>query len=251
MSVDWFTVAAQIVNFLILVWLLKRFLYKPVLTTMHNRQQKVQDELEQAATLAKSAEKEKKHYLDLQEEVRELSKNELHKARLEADDLRKNLFQEVEAEAETARVRWQAELAREKALFLMQASVQIGEQFQRLAKSAFRDLADENLEKGMVSHFCRLLAKDETEPDFSRQFKNFDELRVGTAFPLSSDSKKTLREVLWLRLKNQPEIDFQIDPTLIAGILVSSNDHKMEWNMHQYLDDFQTEMESFFSKDNN
>ncbi|NLX99005.1 MAG: hypothetical protein GXY83_22905 [Rhodopirellula sp.] len=31
MPIDWFTVAAQVVNFLILVWLLKRFLYKPIL----------------------------------------------------------------------------------------------------------------------------------------------------------------------------------------------------------------------------
>ena len=65
MSVNWFTVAAQIVNFLILVWLLKRFLYKPVLTVMNKRQQKIKDELEQAATLAKTAEKEKKRYLSL------------------------------------------------------------------------------------------------------------------------------------------------------------------------------------------
>ena len=46
MSVNWFTVAAQIVNFLILVWLLKKFLYKPVLTAMDKRQKKVRAELE-------------------------------------------------------------------------------------------------------------------------------------------------------------------------------------------------------------
>ena len=30
MLIDWFTVAAQVVNFLVLMWLLKRFLYKPI-----------------------------------------------------------------------------------------------------------------------------------------------------------------------------------------------------------------------------
>ena len=130
MSVNWFTVAAQIVNFLILVWLLKKFLYKPVLTAMSNRQQKVQDELEQAAKLAETAEKEKKRYLALQEEARNRGKEELLQARREADALRKKLFQEVESEAEAARVRRQDELSREKSLFLKQAGAQVAEQFQ-------------------------------------------------------------------------------------------------------------------------
>jgi F-type H+-transporting ATPase subunit b len=38
MLIDWFTVAAQAINFLILVWLLKRFLYKPVLNAVDARE---------------------------------------------------------------------------------------------------------------------------------------------------------------------------------------------------------------------
>jgi F-type H+-transporting ATPase subunit b len=34
MLIDWFTVGAQALNFLILVWLMKRFLYKPILTPL-------------------------------------------------------------------------------------------------------------------------------------------------------------------------------------------------------------------------
>jgi len=251
MSVDWFTIAAQIVNFLILVWLLKKFLYKPVLTAMDNRQQKVRAELAQAETLARSAEKEKKQYLALQEEARELGKKELQQARQDADDLRKNLFQAVEAEAEAAHVRWQNELAREKKLFLKQASAQVAAQFHRLAQSAFRDLADENLEESIVSRFCALISSHDTNQDFFRQLQNTDELQISTAFPLTSSSQEALREVLWLRLATQPEIYFLHEPTLIAGILLFSNDHKLEWNIHQYLDDFQDELEKVLAKDNN
>ena len=107
MSIDWFTVAAQIINFLILVWLLKKFLYKPVLTAMDNRQQKVKAELEQAVALALTAEKEKKQYLALQEEARERGKEELRRARRDAETLREKLFQEIKAEAKAAHVRLQ------------------------------------------------------------------------------------------------------------------------------------------------
>jgi F-type H+-transporting ATPase subunit b len=37
MLIDWFTVGAQVLNFLILVWLLKRFLYGPILDAIDAR----------------------------------------------------------------------------------------------------------------------------------------------------------------------------------------------------------------------
>ena len=45
MLIDWFTVAAQAVNFLILVWLLKRFLYKPVLAAIDEREKRIATQL--------------------------------------------------------------------------------------------------------------------------------------------------------------------------------------------------------------
>ena len=48
MLIDWFTVAAQVANFLILVWLLKRFLYKPVLTAIDEREKRIADQLQEA-----------------------------------------------------------------------------------------------------------------------------------------------------------------------------------------------------------
>ena len=40
MKINWFTVIAQLVNFLILVWLMKRFLYKPILNAIDEREKK-------------------------------------------------------------------------------------------------------------------------------------------------------------------------------------------------------------------
>jgi F-type H+-transporting ATPase subunit b len=41
MLIDWFTVGAQALNFLILVWLLKRFLYKPILDAIDAREKRI------------------------------------------------------------------------------------------------------------------------------------------------------------------------------------------------------------------
>ncbi len=48
MLIDWFTVGAQALNFLILVWLMKRFLYKPILNAIDAREKKIAAELADA-----------------------------------------------------------------------------------------------------------------------------------------------------------------------------------------------------------
>jgi F-type H+-transporting ATPase subunit b len=48
MLIDWFTVAAQVLNFVILVWLMKRFLYKPILHSIDEREKQVAAELSNA-----------------------------------------------------------------------------------------------------------------------------------------------------------------------------------------------------------
>ena len=48
MSVNWFTVAAQVVNFLILVWLLHRFLYGPIIAAMDRRERRIAERLQDA-----------------------------------------------------------------------------------------------------------------------------------------------------------------------------------------------------------
>ena len=68
MLIDWFTVAAQAVNFLILVWLLKRFLYKPVLAAIDEREKRIATQLQDAEKKKAEALKEQTDFLHKNEE---------------------------------------------------------------------------------------------------------------------------------------------------------------------------------------
>src|ERR1700687_1327815 len=58
MLIDWFTVGAQTLNFIILVWLLKRFLYKPILNAVDAREKRIAAELADADAKKAEAQKE-------------------------------------------------------------------------------------------------------------------------------------------------------------------------------------------------
>jgi F-type H+-transporting ATPase subunit b len=60
--IDWYTVAAQALNFLILVWLLKRFLYQPVLDAIGAREQRIAMQLADAASKEAAATKEREQF---------------------------------------------------------------------------------------------------------------------------------------------------------------------------------------------
>jgi F-type H+-transporting ATPase subunit b len=59
MQINWFTVIAQVINFLLLVWLLKRFLYKPILKAIDEREGKIASQIKDAEEKEKTAKKEK------------------------------------------------------------------------------------------------------------------------------------------------------------------------------------------------
>ena len=62
MLIDWFTVAAQALNFLILVWLMKRYLYQPILNAIASREQLISGELKDADTKKAEAQKERENF---------------------------------------------------------------------------------------------------------------------------------------------------------------------------------------------
>jgi len=103
MLIDWFTVLAQIVNFLILIFLLKRFLYGPITKAMEEREKKIATAVEQANSAEKKAKQhseelamEKQIFLEAREQILAEAKREIHtwqgntlkEARLEVEDLR-------------------------------------------------------------------------------------------------------------------------------------------------------------------
>ena len=62
MLIDWFTVGAQAINFILLVWLLKHFLYKPILNALETREKRIATELAQAGETKTEAQKLQAEY---------------------------------------------------------------------------------------------------------------------------------------------------------------------------------------------
>ena len=101
MLIDWFTVAAQIVNFLILVWLLKHFLYKPILDAIDAREKRIAAELADADAKRADAGKERTDFENKNKAFDEQRSALLGKATDEAKTERERLIDETKKYAES------------------------------------------------------------------------------------------------------------------------------------------------------
>ena len=108
MELDWSTFTLEVINFLILVWLLKRFLYQPVLTIIEQRRQKIEAELAQAMKGQQEAQALKDQYearlADWQQEKRGL----LEQQEQQMAGERSKRLQQLDAELEQQRLKHQA-----------------------------------------------------------------------------------------------------------------------------------------------
>src|ERR1700722_17887094 len=115
MLIDWFTVGAQLLNFLILVWLLKRFLYKPILDAVDAREKRIAAELADAAAKQAAAGKERD---DFQDKSRALDLQRSAMLAQAADDAkteRERLLAQARKEADGLRTQQQVALRDDQA----------------------------------------------------------------------------------------------------------------------------------------
>ena len=100
MLIDWFTVGAQALNFIILVWLMKRFLYKPILNAVDARERRIAAELADADAKEAEAQKERDEFRRKNEEFDQQRAALLSKATEEAKAERQRLLDDARKAAD-------------------------------------------------------------------------------------------------------------------------------------------------------
>src|ERR1017187_9836039 len=157
MPIDWFTIGAQALNFLILVWLMKRFLYQPILDAIDAREKRIAAELADAAAKKAEAQKDRDEFQYKNEEFDRQRAALLSQATDEAKAERQRLLGEARKAADTLSAKRQ-ETLRNDAHNLNQA---ISRRTQRevfaIARKALTDLATTSLEERLGEVFTRRL----------------------------------------------------------------------------------------------
>ncbi len=236
MLIDWPTVFFQIVNFGILIWLLKRFLYKPILRNMDKREQRIADRLEKAREREREASREQEAFRRKNQELEDKRRELIREAEEEAGNKRDKLVEQARKEADQMRQSWKEALAREKEAFLRDLSRRAGESVFQAMDKALADLSDTNLQKQLVGVFAeKLRSTDEaTRGRMKEALSDGQPLTVRSAFALSGEGREKIVRASRDVLGAEPET-FETEPGMIAGVALEVGGREISWSVGDYL----------------
>lgn len=240
MQIDWFTFAAQIVNFLILVWLLKRFLYGPIVNAMAEREEHIAEQFASAREREETAETEAAKYREKQEELEALREDRIEDAEREAHERRNELIEEARDEVHGLEEQWREALRRERETFLQELSHRASRETIALARRALQDLAHADLEAEVIRVFTermRSLDEDRQQVLVEAVEANPGDVTVHTAFELDTDQKEALTDTLKGITGTDPAPDFERDEGVGLGIELRVGGHKIAWSLDSYISD--------------
>lgn len=246
MQIDWITTGAQIVNFLILVFLLRHFLYRPLIAAMDRREQRIADRLEEARKREDEADAAAREYRRRQRELERKRDELLAQARETADAERRRLVDEAREQVAQMRHRWQRDLEREQHDFLAGLMKQAGLGIMRVALRALRDLADRDLEQQLIAVFLRRL-EELGEAERNALTGGNGPLRITTSFTLDPERRSALAEAMRERLGESSEFHFEHSPDLICGIELRRGGIKVGWTVAEYLQNLETRFAELLS----
>ena len=240
MLIDWFTVAAQVVNFLILLALLKYFLFDRVTQVMEKRKRLIVDRFDEAEEKEEAAEDKRKEYDKMKRELEKSRESRMREAEEEAAKRREDLLEEARRESESMRQKWRESLESEKESFCREFGRNAIRQVCSTAQRALADLADANLENQAVAVF---LARFAGLDDGALPESIDNPPRIASGFDLSEDQRQKIIRTLSARRPDYPELRFETDPDLIFGVELLAGGKKISWNGRQYLKDLREHME--------
>lgn len=248
MPIDWFTVVAQILNFIVLVWILKRFLYQPVLRAIAERQVRVQKSLTDASALKEEATAQ---MAKLEIERRELTEGReaaIREAQSEGKAERQRLTEEAHTEFEVARKRWRNALAREQDEFQRELSEQAHVEVIAIADKLLRDLSDTDLQERILTKFLQMIDGLNAEERAKLQASDGGTAVVRSAFELPIERRKAIESATRKILGETAPIEFETKPSLGCGIELSVDGQKIAWTLDNYLHSLDTWVREFVSR---
>ncbi len=219
MRLEWSTIALQTINFVVLVWLLQRFLYKPVLRMIDARRAELTRQYDEA----KAAEQQAKAGLTEVEAERTNIAAEreatLKAAAAQGEEAAKARRAQAEREAAALFEGMRNKLAMERDKALSEArklALDLGTDIAR------RLLVETPVEPGAEAWLQRIERYLGALPDgdraaLVRQFEGGGTLSVVTASPLAAEAIETWRGRLQRSLGDRTAIAFEVNPDLIAG----------------------------------
>jgi F-type H+-transporting ATPase subunit b len=239
MQINWFTVIAQVINFLILVWLLKRYLYKPILDAIDEREKKIVAQIADADAKKAEALKEQDEFKQKNVQFDQEKKSMMDKAVADTNAERTKLLETARNDADALRTKQEKAVAEKEEALNRDIAVKVQQGVFDMARKTLADIASVSLEEQAANNFIKRLddLKIDEKAQFTAAFKpGANPATVRSAFVLTDKQQENIKNAIDKIIGTGWQGQFRVEPALISGIELSANGYKLGWTVSGYLD---------------
>jgi len=242
MLIDWFTVGAQVLNFVVLVWLMKRFLYQPVLDAIAAREKRIADQIAAATAKETLAATERKTFEDKNKAFDEQRAELLGKATADAKAEGQRLAEQAQKAAEALAAQRLQSLATQAAHLQQSIAGRAAHEVFAVARKTLADLADATMEEHMVKVFMQRLSAlppDAMDPFGAALKQATDPALVRSRFELPADQQAAIQNAINVSFSADVPLRFETATDAVCGIELLAGGQKLAWTIDEYLRDFE------------
>ncbi len=237
MKINWFTIIAQIINFIILVWLLKKLLYKPVLNAISNRKNE-RESLLKSAELKMAEAKQMQNDLQKKNEDLENHKGDLlKKIGQEIEEEKKKRLMEVYKMSDQLKDHLTKSIKEETEQYIDELVNRVESEVFYISKKVLKDLSSLNLQEVVTQNFIERLNNIDSvkSENLTGNSGIADQIAiVKSAYEINSSLKEQIGTIV-KRIADINEIHYEIEPDLICGVELIINGYRVAWSIKDYL----------------
>jgi F-type H+-transporting ATPase subunit b len=238
MLIDWFTLGVQVLNFVILVMLMKHFLYQPILNSIDIREKLIAATLSDADKKHRAAVKERDVFRHKIEEIDQQRDSLFNQATNEVKAEGDRLLTEANKTADAVSAKRQEMLKVDVKNLNKAIEIKTQQEVFAISRLVLSDLASTTLEERMCDLFTqRLQAMEEKEKKlFTAAFKDTSKpALIRTTFDLPEAQRSAIQNAFNKTVSAAIKFQFETAPDIISGIELTANGQKLAWNIADYL----------------
>lgn len=239
MLIDALTVVAQIVNFLVLVWLLKKFLYRRIIDAIDAREQRIAASLAEAADREKAASGQLAAYQARLKDFEQQHASMLAQARSEAEKQYAGMMDKARDGIRALEAQWREELERERTTLLSDFRRRVAAEVVDLTRRTLQDLTCLDVQECAVRAFLEQL---HTLGDDVRRSLAQGDLLVRAPFELPEETRLRIRQAMEDHLQAPVRLRFERAPGLGLGLELRGSGWRIGWNSESYLEALQEDL---------
>ena len=233
-----YTIIAQLINFSVLLFILNKFLYKPILKTMDKRREDIKNKIEETQNKLEESDKLKEEYFN---KLQEVEKENIALRKQALEDIKKfkdSELQKVKEDISLKKDKFNDYLNLEQKSLIENFNENLSDLFVEYSNNILQVLANSTLQGEIVNNFMQKINDLTDEKVESVNKLNVEDMYIYSNDELTDKQKDFIKDSLVKKGFKFKDIQYTVDKKLILGIELKAKSYVLSWNVRELTNNF-------------